>query len=218
MKTQRYILQILLIMSCGLISYGQVGINTNTPTETLDVEGKTIVRERLYLENPNAAEIQHQNLLVKRPDRSWAIHNVNTAKYGPVNYTEVKFENVPSAGIQSYNTLIPTSKYIVAVQGYYYYIAGSTNTDVLLNSTRAASPNDHIEGPRFHAYENNGTWHIQGQVNQSNFQSEAGNTNVDIFMNIAIFRRDFFTKSHSDINVDMGGNSTGTAPLPPAFQ
>lgn len=217
MKTPLYIVHVL-IMSCGLFSYAQVGINTDTPTETLDVDGKTIVRERLYMENPEDAEIQHQELLVKREDKSWALHNVNTAKYGPVNYTQIKFENVPTTGIQDYDTGIPTSKYIVVVQGFYYYIAGGTVTDVLLNSTRSASPNNHIEGPRFHAFESNGTWHIQGQVNQSNFQSASGDTSVDIFMNIVIFRRDFFTKSHPDIQVNMNGNSTGTAPLPVAFQ
>ncbi|HLS29269.1 MAG TPA: hypothetical protein VK021_00285, partial [Flavobacteriaceae bacterium] len=94
MKTPLYIVHVL-IMSCGLFSYAQIGINTDTPTETLDVDGKTIVRERLYLENPEDAEIQHQELLVKRIDKSWALHNVNTAKYGPVNYTQIKFENVP---------------------------------------------------------------------------------------------------------------------------
>lgn len=210
----------LLILFCCAMSFAQVGINTTNPTETLDVNGTTTVRQKLYLENPGPATLEHEEFLVKKPDNTWGKHNVASAKYGPVNYSQLIFRRVPSTGMTNFNTNIPTDKYIVAVQGYYYYLAGGTNTNVQLRSNRStSSSNSHIEGPQFYAFEQGGTWRIAGLVTQSNFKQNYGtNTQIDLYMNVVILRKDFFTKGHGTINVNMGSSTTGTAPLPAAFQ
>lgn len=220
---KQYIYLVLFIIGSYHSSLAQVGINIADPTETLEVNGTTTVREKLYLEAPGFVGIGDKNFLVKKADNTWAQHNATTANYAPINYTQLKFTNVPSSGLVSFNTGINATDYTVAVQGYYYYVAGGTNTNVSLLS-RGGTQTSRVEGTQFYAYINTSTntWHIKGAVNNSDFRAASGydiqNTAIDLFMNVVIFRKKFFTKEHSNITVNMDGSATGTAPLPTAFQ
>lgn len=202
--------------------FGQVGINTQNPSATLEVNGDMLVREKLYLEGESLfGYMTGAKMLVEKTDDTWANYDIAASKYGPINYVQVKFARVSPYGLQDYNTKISTDKYIVSVQGVYYLKAGSsTDANVFLESNKSGL--DNIEGPQFYAYEGPGNnWYIKGFVNNSTFKGAVGNNmtdiNIDLYMNIIIYRRDFIAKKHNTIQVNLGGSETGTANKPSGF-
>jgi hypothetical protein len=203
--------------------FGQVGINTDTPTSTLDVVGDVLINDKLYLEDPDAfSVIQNSKLLVKSTSNTILRYDINVSKYGPVNYSQFVFTNLSTNGLQDYDTKIPINDYLVTISGYYYYKAETTDTNVVLNSL--TSP-DNIEGYQIYAYKNlvEGTWFLKAFVNNSQFQVEDDanlnlfNNPIDLYLNLIIYRDRFITKDKSTIVVSMGNSETATAPLPAGF-
>jgi len=211
-------LYILCSIFISLPFWGQVGINTHTPSTELDVQGSVKIDEKLYLENPgNSTQIRGSKLLIQKTDKEIIEYDINQSKYGPINYAQFIFRETSTNGLRSYDTKISTKNYIVTLQGY-YFTAENNNTNVLLKSNEN---DNYIEGYQFYAYPNPATetWFIRAIVNNSTFRSGGGyNENpVDIFLNIIIYRNGFIAKTIDPVFVDLNNSETGTAPLPLGF-
>ena len=217
----KYFYLILLVFLCVIPINAQIGINTNTPTADLEVVGDVKTDGSLFLENPgDNTQIRGSKLLIRSTGGDILKYDINASKYGPINYVEFAFRNISTDGLQDYDTKISTTDYFVSVQGYSFQDAQTGDADVMVHSLVSA---DNIEGYRIYAYADavTLTWHIKAFANNSQFQTRQGNvyvnTEVDILMNIMIYRKGFISKAQIAIPVDMGDVDTGTAPLPPGF-
>lgn len=220
-----YYLRLLFIIM-PLISFSQVGINTNTPVATLDVQGNTLIEGSLFLENPaNNTNIVNPTLLIRLENGDIVTYDIDVSRYGPINFSQFIFRRVASDGLLDFDTRIPTDSYAVTLQGF--SILGNNNGSgqggyVLGRST---VNNNAIEGYQFYAYHNTttNTWWIRSFINNSNFTARDGsifyvNSTVDIFINTLIYKNEFITTTvDAPVVVDMNNSETGTAPLPAGF-
>lgn len=214
---------IFLALFSTLISVNaQVGINTSTPSSTLEVVGDVKLDDALYLENPGEnTNIRGSKFLVRSASNDLNRYDIDISKYGPINYAEFKFENLSAFGLLDYDTKISTEDYLVSVQGYSCGIAGAGRTGSIMPHSLIS--NDNIEGYQIYAYANpiTNTWFLRAFVNNSEWQRYLSgayvNTSIDMWLNIIIYRKGFITKAVSDITVDMGNSPTGVAPLPTGF-
>jgi hypothetical protein len=199
----------------------QVGINTDTPSATLEVVGDVIVDNKLYLESPDEfTVIQNSKLLVKTTSDNLVQYDIDVSKYGPLNYVQYIFTDLSTDGLQDYDTKIPVDDYLVTIKGYYFFEAVTGNTSIVLDSTISTN---NIEGYQFYAYPHpsTNTWFLRGIVNNAKFQSDDGSNyydaSVDLFLNVIIYRNGFITKVKNDVDVDMGNSETAIIPLPTGF-
>ena len=198
----------------------QVGVNNQNPTASLDVIGDVLVQEKLYLENPGiyTGEANAKLLVIKDSDNAVVIYDVANSSYGLLNYVKFIIKGVSYDGLKGgFNTKIDASKYTIAVHGFSFDKEGDTN--VFLRST-GPNGSQYVEGHQFYAYVSGNTWWLKGLVNNSQFRSGVNNntTNVDITMDVIIYRNDFVTKIWKTTqSIDMGREPEGTVPLPVGF-
>ena len=200
----------------------QVGINKPNPTKALDMIGDVIVDDKVFLESPGGnAIIRGSKLLIHDSTKGILQYDIDVSKYGPINYAEYKFTGLSADGLQDYDTKISTTDYILTVQGYFFLGAVTGSTGIIVQSTIDI---DNIEGYQFYAYPNTitGTWFLRGFVNNSKFQQKVAgvftDSQIDLFLNVVIYRNKFIAKSQaSTMSIDMSNSSTGTAPLPAGF-
>ncbi len=217
MKIKPTYVLLLAMLLLSVTMESQVGIKTQNPQATLDVNGDVRVEKKLYLENPgDFGIIRGSNLLIQKTDLQIAQYDIEISKYGPINYAQFIFENVGDPGITSYDTKISTQDYLVTVQGYYFLQNGNNATSVVSYSNNG---NDYVEGYQIYAYKNpaTNTWFIKAVINNGGFRNNAENINVDMYLNLIIFRNRFIAKQIPNRVVSLNGNATGTAPLPAGF-
>jgi len=217
MKIKPTCLTLIATFLLSFIMEGQVGIKTQNPQATLDVNGDVRVEKKLYLENPgDFGIIRGSNLLIQKTDLQIAQYDIEVSKYGPINYAQFIFENVGDPGVTSYDTKISIHDYLVTVQGYYFLQNGNNNTSVVSYSN---SGDDYVEGYQIYAYKNTTTktWFIKAVINNGGFRTSSEIINVDMYLNLIIFRNRFIAKQIPDRVVSLDGNATGTAALPAGF-
>lgn len=214
-----YIL-LLIVLSFSPI-HAQVGINTNTPSATLEVIGDVKLDSSLYLEDPgNNTQIRGSKLLIRSTANELLRYDITASKYGPINYAEFSFNELSTNGLYDYDTKISIADYIVCVEGYRFHDETPIETSVMPHSLIY---NYNIEGYQIYAYENSTTqtWWLRAFVNNSEFMVRQGVgyevTTIDMILNIIIYRRGFIAKSLTPISVDMGGVDNATAPMPSGF-
>lgn len=210
-----------LIATIGPIS-AQIGINTTNPSSTLDVDGNVLVDGRFYLESPgDNTAIRGSKFLVRTTSNELSRYDIAQSKYGPINYVEFAFRNLSSDGLLDYDTKISTTDYLVSIQGYSCGIAGAGRTGSIMPSSSVST--DNIEGYQIYAYQNlsTGTWFLRAFVNNSQWQKYNGttyvDTEIDMWLNIMIYRKGFIAKEQNDITVNMLNLPEGTAQLPSGF-
>lgn len=187
---------------------------------TLDVNGDVLIDESLTLEDPgNSLNIRGLNLLVRSTSNEFLQYDIGVSKYGPVNSVQFEFIGVSTNGLQDYDTKVSIDDYEMAVHSFYFKRNNSTSYGVV---ERSSISTINVEGYQIYAYKNTATntWFLRAFVNNANFQSSTGgyaNINVDILLNIAVYRVGLLTKVQSDVNVNMSSNSTGTAALSNGF-
>lgn len=214
---KRLYLYFILIFFQSVSIIAQVGINNPNPTATLDVNGSVLVQKNLFLENPQAFSIiRGSKLLIQKTDDQIVQYDIDISKYGPINYVQFVFRNTNTIGLRDYDTKISSTDYLVTVQGFYFLASASNSTSVTIKSTRN---DDDIEGFQMYAYIHpvKKTWHVRGFVNNSTFRSGSQNTQIDLYMNLIIYRNGFIAKPLNDITVNMGNSDTNIAPLPQGF-
>ena len=87
----------------------QVGINTSSPTASLDVIGNVKTDAGLYLENPGTTDISNSKLLILSPTKEIKQYDIASSKYGPLNYTQFVFRDLSTNGLQDYDTKMSTT-------------------------------------------------------------------------------------------------------------
>ena len=212
-----YNLYILITFICSALTVSaQVGINTATPNTDLDVDGFTIIEDKLYLEDPGeSTQIRGSKLLIQRTDNSIVQYNLQVSKYGPINYAELVLKGTNKSGVEDFDTKIPIAPYNVTLQGYYFLENETNGTSVITQSTNG---NNKIEGFQAYAYKGTTTWHVKVFVNNSIFRVTNNDAiQVDIYINLIIFREGLLAKEINSIEVDLNKKKTGTAPLPAGF-
>ena len=225
MKTKLIITTIVLGAALSSSIHAQIGINTTTPSATLDIVGDMKVEGRLFLENPGENNIiRNSKLLIKSTDTTIKKYDINISKYGPINYAQFIFNELSKDGLQDYDTGISTTNYMVSIQGYYFLEANTDDTNIILHSL---NDNNNIEGYQIYAYANSGTgtWFIRAFGNDSEFMTPTGSgggnnvgpTEIDLYLNVIIYRRGFIAKEQLGFTLSMGNSETGTAPLPLGF-
>tara|TARA_Y100000815_G_scaffold184851_1_gene168706 strand:+ start:724 stop:1380 length:657 start_codon:yes stop_codon:yes gene_type:complete len=218
MKQQVIILFILILGICAN-GFSQVGINTITPSADvlLEVNGNVKLADKLFLEGPgDFSQIRGSKLLIQKTNSAIIQYDIQQSKYGPINYAQFIFRNTAPQGIQDYNTKISSTDYLVTVQGYYFLRYSTNETSVLAHSL---SGNDYVEGFQVYAYPNSstGTWYIRAFINNGTFRAGSSDINVDLYLNLIIYRNGLISKTQTSVPVDMNGSDTATAPLPPGF-
>ena len=209
--------QVIFVLIFTYALKAQVGINTTTPSATLDVNGTTKTDAKLFLENPgNSSVIRGSKLIIEKTDRSLVQYDIDVSKYGPINYAEFVFRNTSRAGITDYNTKISTVNYTVSVQGYYFRENGSNSTNVHVVSNKG---NNVVEGFQVYAYKNTttNTWFIKCIVNDGIFEGRNTSANIDIYMNLIIFRKRFIAKEVGSVSVNMNQQTSRTVAKPTGF-
>ncbi|AVI51997.1 hypothetical protein C5O00_12865 [Pukyongia salina] len=216
-----YTLTVLLGITFNSV-FAQVGVNTTTPTATLEVVGDVLVDSELYLENPgDNSNIRGSKFLVRTTGNQLSRYDITNSKYGPINYVEFEFQNLSASGLLDYDTKISTDDYLVSIQGYSCGIAGAGRTGSIMPSSALSTLS--IEGYQIYAYPNTttNTWFLRAFVNNSTWQRYNGttyvDTEIDMWLNVMIYRKGFIAKAQNDITVDMSNLATGTATLPIGF-
>ena len=211
----------ILILFSTMTAIAQVGINTLTPNADLEVNGN-IKTGGLFLEDPgDNNNIRGSKFLVRSASNELMRYDINTSKYGPINYAEFVFSSLSTDGLLDYDTKISTAEYLVSIQGYSFGIVGSGRTGSVMPHSKNDDMN--IEGYQIYAYKNTttNTWFLRAFVNDSEFQRSTGggysNTSIDLYLNVMMYRKGFISKEQPDITLDMGNLTTGTAPLPTGF-
>lgn len=214
MKYRIFLFFIFFIQSFNMLS--QVGVNNPTPAATLDVVGDVLIREKLYLENPGGydADPTSNLLMINTSTDSVINYDLDSSSFGPLNYVQFAFMNTSSFGLdQGYNTKISAAKYTVAVHGYAFRRGDNTNV-----SLRSSTSSTYIEGHQFYAYVQGGEWHINAFVNNSRFYLGSSPTQVDLYLDLIVYRTNFITKVFDTAQVvDMSKAPTGDAVLPTGF-
>lgn len=230
---KKYILPITLVLG-GLLAAqqqeysGNVGINTDTPTENLDVNGITHAN-LLFLRSPGEP-LEMPVYFMATSDNNLSVFNHETAAASLVNLVNLTFQNVRNQGVINYDTKISATDYIAAVRSYSLERADITgNEDPLQVSTRhnqsTTNNNNYVQGsPRMYAFVQDGTWRITADYVDARFARLDGSVEnshrFTIKLQIMVYKKSI-TKPFTDvIYEDLGGTdgSSGYAvPTPPGF-
>lgn len=187
---------------------GKVGIKTDKPTETLDVNGKTYTNS-LYLRNPGEPTMTGGNFLATS-ENGLQLYDPNLESSGLFNYIKLTLTNVSGDGIADYDTKIDTNNFLVVLHNYSFKLSNG-NTNVMLDYGNNGV-NDNKQGsPDVVAFKSNGTWHIRARFTDSRIiaNTSAGlsrdynNFTVDLYL--MAYKRLITKHNINDISADLGG-------------
>lgn len=201
-----------ILLSIGFCVQAQVGIGTDTPQATLDVNGNFEIHEngKLYLENPGLYDNQGSSsiMLVKDLDDSTLKKlDPSTLPFSSVSFTTFFFDNVDEKGLVSYDTKINADRFHLSVGGFRILSSSGGTSISLTGSTGNGGTINYLPLYNSRAYVNpvTNTWILTFQPNSGRtFES-----NVDIYLNVSIYFKNFLTKSNEPIVVNMNGVTTG---------
>ncbi|RXM52498.1 MULTISPECIES: hypothetical protein [unclassified Chryseobacterium] len=201
---------------------GRVGIKTDKPTETLDVNGKTYTNS-LYLRNPGEPTMTGGSFLATS-ENALQVYDPNLESSGLFNYIKLSLTNVSGAGITDYDTKIDANNFLVVLHNYSFKLSNG-NTNVMLDYGDNGV-NDNKQGsPDVVAFKSNGTWHIKARFTDSRIiaNTSAGpsrdyNTfTVDLYL--MAYKRLITKHNINDVSADLNGTngSTQTINKPSGF-
>lgn len=204
------------------ITNNKVGINTETPTETLDVNG-IVHADLLYLRSPG----NPQELPIKfmaSSNRSLDVYNSTTGNSSLVNYLKLNFTNVSNLGITDYDTKISAADFTVAVRSYSVEnSAGNPNLlDVYTvhNNNASKTTGTYSQGsPDFTAFVQGGTWHVRARyINAkiSKNDADVGTANRYVIRLQLLVYKELITRNYPTVlpTVDYGGTTPSSAIAP----
>ncbi|MDN3691216.1 hypothetical protein QWZ06_02555 [Chryseobacterium tructae] len=192
---------------------GKVGIKTDKPTETLDVNGKTYTNS-LYLRNPGEPTMTGGSFLATS-ENALQLYDPNLESSGLFNYIKLTLTNVSGAGIADYDTKIDANNFLVVLHNYSFKL-NNGNTNVMLDYGDNGV-NDNKQGsPDVVAFKSNGTWHIRAKFTDSRIIANISggpsrtynNFTVDLYL--MAYKRLITKHNINDINADLKG-SDGSA-------
>ncbi len=205
---------ILIIINgiLGFAVFGQVGIGlpaNQTPTESLEVNGIFQMHEgnELFLENAGAYTGASGNsiLMVKNTTTNTLNKfDPEVMPFAAITFIPYQFDNVNAHGLHDYDTKIDASKFYLTIGGF-FVLTESGGTSIFVDGNSSHFP---LYSAR--AFVQNGTWHLKFDLNNNRqFESQ-----VDIYLNVSVYYKEFLTQTNTTRMVNMSGNSTGTTPAP----
>lgn len=214
-----------MIMGLGIsmnAQTGKVGIKTDKPTETFDVNGKTYTNS-LYLRNPGEPTMTGGSFLATS-ENAMQLYDPNQESSGLFNYIKLSLTGVSGEGITDYDTKIDANNFLVVLHNYSFKLSNG-NTNVMLDYGDNGI-NDNKQGsPDVIAFKSNGTWHIKAKFTDSRIIANvAGGPSrsynsftVDLYL--MAYKRLITKQNINDINADLGGanGSTQTINKPSGF-
>lgn len=216
---------ITIIMTLGLLlnaQTGKVGIKTDQPAETLDVNGKTYTNS-LYLRNPGEPTMTGGSFLATS-ENGLQLYDPTLESSGLFNYIKLTLTGVSGNGITDYDTKIDANNFLVVLHNYSFKL-NDNSTNVMLDYGNNGI-NDNMQGsPDVGAFKKNGTWHIKARFTDSRII--ATNTNppsrtydnftVDLYL--MAYKRLITKQNISDVNADLRGTdgSAQTLDKPSGF-
>ncbi len=220
---------------------GKVGINTNAPTETLDVKkidgtSGTAHAGLLYMKSPGEPLEVPINFMATSnvpSSKKLTIFDHVNATASLVNLLDLYFKRVTNTGISNYDTKISATDYIVAVRSFSlenYSSANPTTPDLEVytrhNTDPTTNPSRYSQGsPRFYAFVENGTWRINADYAGAKFVTSSGvASNSDRFnirLQVLVYKK-AITKPFGQVMTEAldGTNGSGSAysvPTPTGF-
>lgn len=189
---------------------GKVGIKTDKPAETLDVNGKTYTNS-LYLRNPGEPTMTGGSFLATS-ENALQLYDPNLESSGLFNYIKLSLTNVSGDGITDYDTKIDVNNFLVVLHNYSFKLNNGNTTVVLDYGNNGV--NDNKQGsPDVIAFKSNGTWHIKAKFTDSRI---IANTSAGLVRNYNNFTVDLYLMAYKrlitkhnihEINADLGGTN-----------
>jgi hypothetical protein len=216
---------ITMIMCLGIFfnaQTGKVGINTDKPTETLDVNGNTYTNS-LYLRNPGEPTMTGGSFLATS-ENALQLYDPKLESSGLFNYIKLTLTGVSGAGITDYDTKIDANNFLVILHNYSFKL-NDNSTNVMLDYGNNGVNDNRQGSPDVVAFKSNGTWHIRAKFTDSRIiatnttppSRTYNNFTVDLYL--MAYKRLITKQNINDINADLGGNdgSTQTINKPSGF-
>ncbi|AZA78083.1 hypothetical protein EG347_11415 [Chryseobacterium sp. G0186] len=201
---------------------GKVGIKTDKPTETLDVNGKTYTNT-LYLRNPGEPTMTGGSFLATS-ENAMQLYDPNQESSGLFNYIKLSLTGVSGLGITDYDTKIDANNFLVILHNYSFRLDNG-NTNVMLDYGDNGN-NDNKQGsPDVIAFKSNGTWHIKARFTDSRIIANIAGGPSRVYNNFTVdlylmaYKRLITKHNIGDVNADLGGTngSTQTINKPSGF-
>lgn len=208
------IISALTILFFGF-AFSQVGIGKSNPVETLDINGNMKLSNTLYLENPGVyiGSSVNSYLMVKDNSNNVLKRYVpETASYSAINSVTYAFTRVNFTGLTNYDTGISSSAYYLTIGGYIIR-GGGDNSNVYVTGN-----NSNIPMYSARAFVQNGTWRLTFLPNHNRvFTVPAEQTpkNIEIRLNIIVYKRDMLTMVNPTIIHNMNANTSGEGTATP---
>ncbi|KAB1231616.1 hypothetical protein [Chryseobacterium viscerum] len=204
----------MIIFFLGLFINAQntkIGINTSTPTETLDVNGSSYTHS-LYLRNPGEPDKTGGHFLATSQN-TLDLYDPTLESSGLFNYIKLTLSGVPSTGVTDYDTKIDASKFLVVVHNYSFQL-NNGSTQVALDYG-ANGINDNKQGsPNVNTFRSNGTWHIKANFINSTLQKysnpDGTYNNFKVSLYLMAYKYLITKQNINDDTKDLGG-TTGNA-------
>jgi hypothetical protein len=218
MKNNIYSIVIILITT---LTFGQtytpgVGINTDDPKRTLDVNGTIISKgndDKWFIENPGIYTGKSNDsylTVIDKDDNKMKIFNPSTMSYASINYATFRFNKLPNTGLTEYDTKIDASKYHVMIGGFIIY-SGSNTTDATVSGTATRINGNVLYTSRAYIGSGN-TWRLKFQPNNGITFDQP---RIDLILNVAIYRKNLLlSDANPTIVHDMQNSNTATAQKP----
>ncbi|WP_148285333.1 hypothetical protein [Flavobacterium sp. B17] len=171
----------------------RVGIGTSSPSTTLDVNGNM----RIATASSSSSSSNVATLVRDNTTGEIKIASSSTGNTANMTYIKYNLSNVNKDWIGNFNTNIPSSQYTVV-------IVGSTFNQQALSSAVGGSYNP----LNVAAYDSSGTWRIYADYNGGDTANNGTWTIYCLVINNSVI------KTLPDVNADLGGTNSGSAPLP----
>lgn len=201
---------------------GKVGIQTDKPTETLDVNGKTYTNS-LYLRNPGEPTMTGGSFLATS-ENALQLYDPKLESSGLFNYLKLTLTGVSGEGITDYDTKIDANNFLVVLHNYSFKL-NNGNTNVMLDYGDNGTNDNRQGSPDVVAFKKNGTWHVKARFTDSRIIANTSSGPSRTFNNFTVdlylmaYKRLITKHNISDVNADLGGNdgSTQTINKPSGF-
>lgn len=214
-----------MIMCLGIFfnaQTGKVGINTDKPTETLDVNGNTYTNS-LYLRNPGEPTMTGGSFLATS-ENALQLYDPKLESSGLFNYVKLTLTGVSGAGITDYDTKIDANNFLVILHNYSFKL-NDNSTNVMLDYGNNGVNDNRQGSPDVVAFKSNGTWHIRAKFTDSRIIATNTNppsrtyNNFTVDLYLMAYKRLITKQNINDINADLGGNdgSSQTINKPSGF-
>ncbi|MCJ7933406.1 MAG: hypothetical protein MUW56_07130 [Chryseobacterium sp.] len=204
---------ITIMMGLGIFlnaQTGRVGIKTDKPTETLDVNGKSYT-DALYLRNPGEPTMTGGSFLATS-ENGLQLYDPSLESSGLFNYIKISLTGVSGMGITDYNTKIDANNFLVVLHNYSFKLNDGT-TSVMLDYGDNGI-NDNKQGsPDVTAFKSNGTWHIKARFTDSRVIATNTSTPSRVYNNFTVdlylmaYKRLITKQNISDVNADLSGTN-----------